>query len=63
MTQGEAPRWQALVVSCGDGAGVLDVGGIHVGSEWSDERMEDIGAEGYEGWERGVGWREGDLEA
>jgi hypothetical protein len=25
--------------------------------------MENIGAEGNEGWERGVGWREGDLEA
>ncbi len=25
--------------------------------------MEDIGGEGYEGWEEGIGWREGDLEA
>ena len=25
--------------------------------------MEDIGAEGDERWERGVGWGEGDMEA
>lgn len=41
----------------------MDVGCVHVGCERCDERVEYVGGEGYQWWEGGVGWGEGDLEA
>ena len=63
MPQAEPAGRQALGVGRAGRAAVLHVGRVHVGGQRGDERVEDVGGEGDERREGGVGVWEGDLEA
>jgi hypothetical protein len=63
VSETESARREPFLICGADGAVVGDVGGVHIGCQGGDERVEDVGAKGHQGREAGVGVWEGDVEA